>query len=95
MLYTAARGNDLTWSLWQRAEETWGQPLGFWSQGYQESKAYYTPTEEEILAAREGFQASLEVVGTDAQLLLGLQPPVQGKLFKSRVLSTHHAINTM
>ncbi|KQK85533.1 hypothetical protein AAES_39441 [Amazona aestiva] len=33
VLYTAARENDPTWSLWQKAPgETRGRPLGFWSQ---------------------------------------------------------------
>ena len=33
VLYTAAGENGPTWSLWQKAPgETWGRPLGFWSQ---------------------------------------------------------------
>ncbi|KAK4806255.1 hypothetical protein QYF61_013399, partial [Mycteria americana] len=72
--------------------ETRGRPLGFWSRGYRGSKARYTPTEKEILAAYEGVRAALEVVGTEAQLLLApLALPVLGWMFKGRVPSTHHA----
>ncbi|XP_064900755.1 uncharacterized protein LOC135577045 isoform X1 [Columba livia] len=71
VLYTAAGDNGLTWSLWQKAPgETRGRPLGFWSRGYKGSEANYTPTEKEILAAYEGVQAALEVIGTEAQLFL-------------------------
>ncbi|KAK4833080.1 hypothetical protein QYF61_027742 [Mycteria americana] len=55
------------------------------------SKACYTPTEKEILAAYEGEQAASEVVGTEAQLLLAYCLPVLGWVFKGRVPSTHHA----
>ncbi|KAK4817217.1 hypothetical protein QYF61_003741 [Mycteria americana] len=48
-------------------------------------------SEEEILAAYEGVQPALEVVGTEAQLLLAPRLPVLGWMFKGRVLSTHHA----
>ena len=66
VLYTAARENGPTWSLWQKAPgERPGQPLGFWSRGYRGSKACYTPTEKEILAAYEGVRAASEVVGTE------------------------------
>ncbi|GAB0205173.1 hypothetical protein GRJ2_002982900 [Grus japonensis] len=55
VLYTAARENGPTWSLWQKAPgETRGRPLGFWSRGYRGPEAHYTPTEKEILAACEG-----------------------------------------
>ena len=55
VLYTAARKNGPTWSLWRRASgESRGRPLGFWSWGYRGSEDRYTPTEKEILAAYEG-----------------------------------------
>ncbi|KAK4806163.1 hypothetical protein QYF61_001086 [Mycteria americana] len=61
-------------------------------QGKIGSEARYTPTEKEILAAYEGVRAALEVVGTEAQLLLApLALPVLGWMFKGRVPSTHHA----
>ncbi|GAB0209273.1 hypothetical protein GRJ2_003393000 [Grus japonensis] len=67
VLYTAARENGPTWSLWQKAPgETRGRPLGFWSRGYRGSEARYTPTEKEILAAYEGVRAASEVIGTEA-----------------------------
>ncbi|KAK4817256.1 hypothetical protein QYF61_005469 [Mycteria americana] len=92
VLYTTARENGPTWSLWQKAPgEIRGQPLGFWSRGYRGSEACYAPSEEEILAAYEGVQAASEVVGTEAQLLLARRLPVLGWMFKGRVLSTHHA----
>jgi len=40
------------------------------SRAQKASKAIYTPTEKEILAAYEGIRAASEVVGTEAQLLL-------------------------
>ncbi|KAK4810858.1 hypothetical protein QYF61_008830 [Mycteria americana] len=84
--------NGLTWSLWQKApEETRGRPLGFWSRGYRGSEARYSPAEKEILAAYEGVRAALEVVGTEAQLLLAPRLRVLGWMFKGRVPSTHHA----
>ncbi|KQL55582.1 hypothetical protein AAES_25708 [Amazona aestiva] len=59
VLYTVARKNSPTWSLWQKAPgETRGRPLGFWSRGYRGSQASYTPTEKEILAAYEGAPRS-------------------------------------
>ncbi|KAK4831466.1 hypothetical protein QYF61_017714 [Mycteria americana] len=71
ILMTLFWENGPTWSLWQKAPgDTRGRPLGFWSWGYRGSEASYTPTEIEILAAYEGEQAALEVVGTEAQLLL-------------------------
>ncbi|RMC19987.1 hypothetical protein DUI87_00832 [Hirundo rustica rustica] len=71
MLYSAARNNGLSWSLWQKAPgETRGRPLGFWSRSYRGSEANYTPTEKEILAAYEGVQAASEVIGKEAQFLL-------------------------
>ncbi|KAK4806782.1 hypothetical protein QYF61_005578 [Mycteria americana] len=92
VLYTAARENGPTWSLWQKAPgETRGRPLGFWSQGYRGSEARYTPTEKEILAAYEGLRAASEVVGTETQLLPAPRLPVLGWMFKGRVPSTHHA----
>ncbi|GAB0192630.1 hypothetical protein GRJ2_001728300 [Grus japonensis] len=78
VLYTAARENGPTWSLWQKAPgETRGRPLGFWSRGYRGSEARYTPTEKEILAAYEGVRAASEVIGTEAQLLLAPQLDVE------------------
>ncbi|GAB0190181.1 hypothetical protein GRJ2_001483400 [Grus japonensis] len=54
VLYTTAKENGPTWSLWQKARgETRGWPLGFWSQGYRGSEARYAATEEERLAAYE------------------------------------------
>ncbi|KAK4832259.1 hypothetical protein QYF61_021611 [Mycteria americana] len=92
VLYTAAGENGPAWSLWQKAPgETRGRPLGFWSRGYRGSEAHYTPIEKEILAAYERVQAALEVVGTEAQLLLAPQLPVLGWMFRGRVPSTHHA----
>ena len=43
------------------------------------------------MAAHEGVQAALEVVGTEAQLLLAARLLVLGWMFKGRVSSTHHA----
>ncbi|KAK4814147.1 hypothetical protein QYF61_009066 [Mycteria americana] len=71
--------------------ETRGRPLGFWCQGYRGSKAHYTPTEKEILAAYEGVRAASEVVCTEAQLLLAPRLPVLGWMFKGRVPHTYHA----
>ncbi|RMB97036.1 hypothetical protein DUI87_26483 [Hirundo rustica rustica] len=94
MLYSVAGNNGLSWSLWQKGPgETRGRPLGFWSRSYRGSKANYTPTEKEILAAYEGVQAASEVVGTETQLLLAPQLPVLGWMFKAEVPSTHHATN--
>ncbi|KAK4811093.1 hypothetical protein QYF61_016379 [Mycteria americana] len=67
----------------------------FWSWGYRGSKACYTPTEKEILAAYEGVRAASEIVGTEAQLLLAPQLPVLYWLFKGRASSTHHAPDAM
>ncbi|RMC04311.1 hypothetical protein DUI87_19130 [Hirundo rustica rustica] len=92
VLYSAARNNGLSWSLWQKVPgETRGRPLGFWSRSYRGSEANYTPTEKEILAAYEGVQAASEVVGTETQLLLAPRLPVLGWMFKAEVPSTHHA----
>ncbi|RMC19429.1 hypothetical protein DUI87_04040 [Hirundo rustica rustica] len=92
VLYSAARNNGLSWSLWQKVPgETRGRPLGFWSRSYRGSEANYTPTEKEILAACEGVQAASEVIGTETQLLLAPRPPVLGWMFKGEVPSTHHA----
>ncbi|KAK4810531.1 hypothetical protein QYF61_004494 [Mycteria americana] len=89
VLYTAAGENVPTWSLWQKTPwETRGRPLGFCSRGYRGSEAHCTPTEKEILAAYEGVRAALEVVGTEAQLLLAPRLPVLGWMFKGRVPST-------
>ncbi|RMB92390.1 hypothetical protein DUI87_31191 [Hirundo rustica rustica] len=94
VLYSAARNNGLSWSLWQKVPgETRGRPLGFWSRSYRGSEANYTPTEKEILAAYEGVQAASEVVGTETQLLLAPRLPVLGWMFKAEVPSTHHATN--
>ncbi|RMC04192.1 hypothetical protein DUI87_19011 [Hirundo rustica rustica] len=91
VLYSAARSNGLSWSLWQKVPgETWGRPLGFWSRSYRGSEANYTPTEKEILAAYEGVQAASEVIGTEAQLLLAPRLPVLGWMFKGKVPSTHY-----
>ncbi|GAB0208126.1 hypothetical protein GRJ2_003278300 [Grus japonensis] len=96
VLYTAARENGPTWSLWQKApEETRGRPLGFWSRGYRGSEACYTPMEKEILAAYEGVRGASEVIGTEAQLLLAPRLPVLGWMFKERAPSTHHATDAM
>ncbi|RMC18173.1 hypothetical protein DUI87_05054 [Hirundo rustica rustica] len=73
--------------------ETRGQPLGFWSCSYRRSEANYTPTEREILAAYEGVQAALEVIGTETQLLLAPSLLVLGWMFKGKVPSMHHATN--
>ncbi|RMC04188.1 hypothetical protein DUI87_19007 [Hirundo rustica rustica] len=95
VLYSAAGNNGLSWSLWQKVPgETRGRPLGFWSQSYRGSKANYTPTEKEILAAYEGVQAASEVIGTETQLLLAPQLPVLGWMFKGNVPSTHHATDS-
>ncbi|KAK4826081.1 hypothetical protein QYF61_005040 [Mycteria americana] len=83
VLYTAAGENGPAWSLWQKAP---GE-----TRGYRGSKARYTPTEKEILAAYEGVQAASEVFGPEAQLLLAPQLLVLGWMFKGRVPSTHHA----
>ncbi|KAK4831870.1 hypothetical protein QYF61_019882 [Mycteria americana] len=87
VLYTTARENGPTWSLWQKAPgEARGRPLGFWSWGYRGCEARYTPTEKEILAAYEGVRAALEVVGTEAQLLAasaGLDVQREGPLYTS------------
>ncbi|RMC12212.1 hypothetical protein DUI87_09723 [Hirundo rustica rustica] len=92
VLYSAARNNGLSWTLWQKVPgETWGQPLEFWSQSYRGSEAKYSSTEKEILAAYKGVQAALEVTGPEAQLLLAPQLPVLGWMFKGKVPSTHHA----
>ncbi|RMC01816.1 hypothetical protein DUI87_21624 [Hirundo rustica rustica] len=94
-LYSAAGNNGLSWSLWQKVPgETRGRPLGFWSRSYRGSKANYTPTKKEILAAYEGVQAASEVIGTEAQLLLAPRLPVLGWMFKGKVPSTHHATDT-
>ncbi|RMB88693.1 hypothetical protein DUI87_34933 [Hirundo rustica rustica] len=94
VLYSAARNNGLSWSLWQKVPgETQGRPLGFWSRSYRGSEANYTPTEKEILAAYEGVQAASEVVGTETQLLLAPRLPVLAWMFKAEVPSTHHATN--
>ncbi|KAK4810639.1 hypothetical protein QYF61_007376 [Mycteria americana] len=45
---------------------------------------------QKILAAYEGVRAALEVVGTEAQLLLAPRLLVLGWMFKGRVPSTHH-----
>ncbi|GAB0209835.1 hypothetical protein GRJ2_003449200 [Grus japonensis] len=90
VLCTAAGENGPTWSLWQKApRETRVRPLGFWSRGHRGSKAHYTPTEKEILAAYEGVRAASEVIGTEAQLLLAPRLPVLGWMVKERVPSTH------
>ncbi|RMC19784.1 hypothetical protein DUI87_03348 [Hirundo rustica rustica] len=95
VLYSAAGNNGLSWSPWQKVPgETRGRPLGFWSRSYRGSKANYTPTEKEILAAYEGLQAASEVIGTETQLLLAPRLPVLGWMFKGKVPSTHHATDT-
>ncbi|KAF4790714.1 hypothetical protein TURU_138173 [Turdus rufiventris] len=89
---SAAGNNFLSCSLWQKVPgETPGRPMGFWSQSYRGSKANYTPTEKEILAAYEEVQAAPDVIGTETQLLLAPQLPVLGWTFKGKVPSTHHA----
>ncbi|RMC22123.1 hypothetical protein DUI87_02996 [Hirundo rustica rustica] len=79
VLYSAAKTNGLSWSLWQKAPgETRGLPLGFWSRNYRKSKAIYTPTKKEILVAYKGVQAASEVIGTEARLLLAPRQPMLG-----------------
>ncbi|RMB91854.1 hypothetical protein DUI87_31782 [Hirundo rustica rustica] len=96
VLYSAAGNNGLSWSLWQKVPgESWGRPLGFWSRSYRGSKANYTRTEKEILAAYEGVQAASEVIGTGAQLLLAPRLPVLRWMFKGKVPSTHHATDAI
>ncbi|GAB0186047.1 hypothetical protein GRJ2_001070000 [Grus japonensis] len=93
VLYTTARENGPTWSLWQKAPgETQGRPLGFWSRG---SEASYTPTEKEILAAYEGVRSASEVIGTEAQLLLAPRLPVLGWMFRKTAPSTHHGTDAV
>ncbi|KAK4822646.1 hypothetical protein QYF61_018598 [Mycteria americana] len=75
----------------KRQGMTRGRPLGFWSRGYRGSEARYTPTGKEILASYEGVRDTLEVVGTEAQLLLAPRLPVLGWMVKGRVHSTHRA----
>ncbi|RMC04237.1 hypothetical protein DUI87_19056 [Hirundo rustica rustica] len=90
-----AGNNGLSWNLWHKVPgETRGRPLGFWSRSYRGSEANYTPTEKEILAAYEGLQAAVEVIGTKTQLLLAPRLPVLGWMFKGKVPSTHHATDT-
>ncbi|XP_067999348.1 uncharacterized protein [Melanerpes formicivorus] len=92
VLYTAAGENGPTWSLWQKAPgETRGRPLGFWSKGYKGSKANYTVTEKEILAAYEGVRAASEVIGTESPLFLAPRLPVLTWMFKGRGSTPHHA----
>ncbi|KAK4823684.1 hypothetical protein QYF61_005655 [Mycteria americana] len=86
--YTAQESAD-----WLRAISTNISDLTL-QNGYRGSKARYTPTEKEILAAYEGVRAALEVVGTEAQLLLAPRLPVLGWMFKGRVPSTHHATDS-
>ncbi|PKU35727.1 hypothetical protein llap_13967 [Limosa lapponica baueri] len=71
VLYTAAGENGPTWSLWQKAPGAIrGRPLGFWSWGYRGSKARYTLTQKDILAAYEGVRAASEVVGVSCDACL-------------------------
>lgn len=92
VLYTAAGEKGPTWSLWQKVpREARGQPLGFWSRGYQGSESCYTLLEKEILAAYEGIQAAAEVVGPEAQLLLAPQIPLLYQMFQGKVPSTRYA----
>ncbi|KAJ7412097.1 hypothetical protein BTVI_47496 [Pitangus sulphuratus] len=66
VLYSAARDNGPSWSLWQKMPgEIQGHPLGFWNQSYRGSEANFTQTKKEILAAYEGVQATSEVTGTE------------------------------
>ncbi|RMB91858.1 hypothetical protein DUI87_31786 [Hirundo rustica rustica] len=81
--------------LAEGAWESGGRPLGFWSRSYRGSKANYTRTEKEILAAYEGVQAASEVIGTGAQLLLAPRLPVLRWMFKGKVPSTHHATDAI
>ncbi|TRZ06843.1 hypothetical protein HGM15179_020264, partial [Zosterops borbonicus] len=49
VLYSAARNNSLSWSLWQKVPgETRGRPLRFWSRSYRGSEANYTPTKKRL-----------------------------------------------
>ncbi|KAF4804606.1 hypothetical protein TURU_006394 [Turdus rufiventris] len=96
VLCSAAGNHGLSWSLWQKVPgDTQGQPLGFWSWRYRWSKANYTPTEKEILAAYEGVQAASEVIGMEAQLLLAPRLAELEWLFKAKVPYSHHATNAM
>ncbi|KAF4795369.1 hypothetical protein TURU_093538 [Turdus rufiventris] len=96
VLCSATRIYGLSWSLWQKVPgDTQGQPLGFWSWRYRWSKANYTPTEKEILAAYEGVQAASEVIGMEAQLLLAPRLAELEWLFKAKVPYSHHATNAM
>ncbi|GAB0208817.1 mitochondrial enolase superfamily member 1 [Grus japonensis] len=83
------------WSyLESLAESTRGDSRptpGVLESGIRGSKARYTPTEKEILAAYEGVRAASEVIGTEAQLLLAPRLPGLGWMFKERAPSTHHA----
>lgn len=49
---------------------------GFGAGVIEDQKAHCTPAEKEVLAAYDGLQASSEVVGKEACLLLALQFPV-------------------
>lgn len=91
VLYTTDRGDNPTWSLWQKVpEET--QDWSIWSNiGSRGLKACYILTDKELLAAYEGVQAALEVIGTEAQLFLAPWLLVLHWMFKGRVPSSHHA----
>lgn len=94
VFYTAAGDDGLSWSLWQKvAREAQGWPLGLWSWTYRGSEACYSLAEKEILEAYEGFQAALEVMGTEVQLLLAPWLPTLGWTAKGRVSSANHAAN--
>lgn len=63
--------------LAERTRRDWRlMPSGFWIQGLRRYKACYAPSEKEILTAYEGAWATLEVIGTKAQLLLASWLPV-------------------
>ena len=91
MLYTAARENGHTWSLWQ----TRGWLLRFWSQGYRGSEACYTATEKEILAAYEVVQTASEILKhnsfwhPDCLCWAGCSPPHIMQLMQHGVNGSH------
>ncbi|RMC09855.1 hypothetical protein DUI87_13642 [Hirundo rustica rustica] len=97
VLYLAIGNNGLSWSLWQKVPgETRGLPLGFWSRSYRGSKANYTPTEKEILAAYEGVQAASEASWQRrgkpiwaAEIWQDIAARVEKLIVKVRLVNTH------
>lgn len=68
-----------------------------WDSGVRDTKGLRpaVPQLTKILAAYRGVQATSEVTGTEAQLLLLTQPPVLGWVFKGKVPCMHHATHAM